>query len=150
MNENHAPPVVLIVDDDRSLRRLLQVTLERQKYELYEAYDGAEAIRMATEHKPDIILLDIMMPSIDGIEVCKRIKSDPALSGTYIILLTALGQERDRKEGMEARADAYMIKPFSPIQLISAIEEYLSKKLGRKSSDIDTGNSKLLKGNLNA
>lgn len=127
MKKRHVP-AILIVDDDRNLRRLLQVTLEHQKYKLYEASNGRDAIRLAVEHQPDVILLDIMMPGgIDGIEVCKRIRSTPMLSNTYIILLTALGQDRDRKAGLEANADAYITKPFSPIQLISVIEDHLSE-----------------------
>jgi DNA-binding response OmpR family regulator len=121
-------PVILIVDDERNLRKLLQATLGYKGYKLYEASNGFEAIRLAVEHKPDVILLDIMMPGgIDGIEVCKRIKSTPMLSNAYIILLTALGQKRDRKVGLEAHADVYMAKPFSPIQLISVIEDHLSE-----------------------
>lgn len=128
MNKKHIP-AVLIVDDEKNLRRLLLATLAPQKYTLYEASNGAEAIRLAVKHQPEVILLDIMMPGgIDGIEVCKRIKSNPWLISSYIILLTAMGQETDRKRGLEAHADAYMVKPFSPIQLISIIEEHLSKK----------------------
>lgn len=125
MEEKHTP-VVLIVDDEANLRRLLRVTLKYLKCELYEATNGWEAIRLAVKHQPDVIILDIMMPGgIDGIEVCRRIKSTPVLSDSCVILLTAMGQERDRKAGLEANADAYMTKPFSPIQLISVIEDHL-------------------------
>lgn len=129
MKEKHTP-IILIVDDERNLRRLLQVTFEHQKYQVYEASNGLEAIRLAVEYKPDVILLDVMMPGgIDGVEVCKRIKSTPMLCNSHVILLTALGQERDRKAGEWANADAYITKPFSPIQLLSVIEDYLSKKV---------------------
>jgi DNA-binding response OmpR family regulator len=131
--KNRHVPTILIVDDERNLRRLLQVTLEHQKYKLYEATNGLDAISLAVEHKPDVILLDVMMPGgIDGVEVCKRIKSTPMLANSYVILLTALGQERDREAGLWAKADAYITKPFSPIHLLSMIDGYLSKQVEEK------------------
>ena len=132
MKKRHVPKI-LIVDDEKNLRRLLQVTLDHRKFKLYEASNGFEAISLAVEHKPDVILLDVMMlGGIDGVEVCKRIKSTLMLSNTYVILLTALGQERDRAEGLSAKADAYITKPFSPIHLLSMIEDYLSKQVKEK------------------
>lgn len=132
MEENHTP-VVLIVDDEKNLRRLLRLTLKYLKCELYEATNGWEAIRSVAEHRPDIVILDIMMPGgIDGIEVCKRIKSTPDAHGPHVILLTAMGQERDRKAGMEANADAYITKPFSPIQLVSVIEDFVLKMTDKR------------------
>jgi DNA-binding response OmpR family regulator len=114
---------ILIVDDHADIRRLIRMTLEFEDYKIYEAADGDAALSFTATIRPDVILLDVMMPgAIDGLEVCRRIKATPALSGVQVILLSARGQARDREAGLQAGADAYLIKPFSPLQLI----EYLA------------------------
>ncbi|MEW5903615.1 MAG: response regulator [Pseudomonadota bacterium] len=114
---------LLIVDDEGNLRKLLSVTLGYGLYKQYFAGNGSEALKLAQEIRPDVILLDIMMPGeLNGLDVCRRIKQDPALKHAYIVLLTALGQQADRAAGLAAGADAYMVKPFSPIELIELIE----------------------------
>ena len=102
------------------------MTLEFEDYEIHEAADGAFGLRMASAVGPDLVLLDVMMPGeLDGLQVCQRIKSDPKLAGLKVVLLTARGQARDREAGQLAGADDYLVKPFSPLQLIETIERLL-------------------------
>ncbi|TXI19165.1 MAG: response regulator [Roseateles sp.] len=114
---------VLIVEDQADIRKLIHMTLEFEAYEIHEAADGAQGLRLASALRPDLILLDVMMPGeLDGLQVCQRIKQDPTLAGIKIVLLTARGQARDREAGSKAGADDYLVKPFSPLQLIDTIE----------------------------
>lgn len=117
-----ALPRLLIVDDDRNLRKLLAATFRGDEYEVHEACNGADAVRLALELRPAVILLDVMLPGgMDGLEVCRRIRADAALKGTKVVLLTALGQQNDRRQGVLAGADAYVVKPFSPLKLIELV-----------------------------
>ena len=114
---------LLIVDDLPEMRMLLRLVLDYGKFHLLEAGDGATALALAQAEKPDVILLDVMMPgSMDGIDVCRAIKSDPALAGSYVVLLTALGEGADYARGDAAGADAYLVKPVSPDKLIEVVE----------------------------
>lgn len=114
---------VLIVEDQPDIRKLIRMTLEFEAYEIHEADDGASGLRMASALQPDLVLLDVMMPGeLDGLQVCQRIKSDAMLAGVRVVLLTARGQTRDREAGQRAGADEYLVKPFSPLQLIDTIE----------------------------
>ncbi len=114
---------VLIVEDQPDIRKLIRMTLEFEAYEIHEAPDGDTGLRMASEVKPDLMLLDVMMPGeLDGLDVCKHIKTDPALQHIKVVLLTARGQARDRDAGQSVGADEYLVKPFSPLQLIDTIE----------------------------
>ncbi|MFN3811308.1 MAG: response regulator transcription factor [Roseateles asaccharophilus] len=110
---------VLIVDDHADIRRLIRMTLEFEDYQIHEAADGESALQLAAALRPDVVLLDVMMPgALDGLQVCARLKAEPRFAGMQVILLSARGQARDREAGLRAGADAYMIKPFSPLQLI--------------------------------
>lgn len=114
---------LLIVDDQDDLRKMLRIALGYGKYRLLEAADGNSALSIARAEKPDVILLDVMMPGdLDGIAVCRAIKSDPALKHCFVIMLTALGQAADSAAGDAAGADAYMVKPFSPAKLVEVVE----------------------------
>ncbi|EHR73424.1 response regulator with CheY-like receiver domain and winged-helix DNA-binding domain [Burkholderiales bacterium JOSHI_001] len=118
---------VLIVEDQADIRKLIRMTLEFEPYEIHEAADGAFGLRMAGAVKPDLMLLDVMMPGeLDGLQVCERIKNDPATADIKVILLTARGQVRDREAGKAAGADDYLVKPFSPLQLIETIERLMA------------------------
>ena len=117
---------VLIVEDQSDIRKLIRMTLEFEDYEIHEAADGAFGLAMVSAVRPDLVLLDVMMPGeLDGLQVCQRLKADPATRGMKIVLLTARGQARDREAGQAAGADEYLVKPFSPLQLIETIERLL-------------------------
>lgn len=114
---------LLIVDDHAELRTLIKMTLEHSDYQLFETDSGESALQLVAETQPDVIILDVMMPGkIDGIEVCRQIKSNPATAATKVILLSAKGQKKDVQAGDDAGADAYFIKPFSPTSLLEAIQ----------------------------
>ncbi|MCX4187197.1 response regulator transcription factor [Methylophaga sp. OBS4] len=114
---------LLIVDDHAELRTLIKMTLEYSDYELFEAENGDVALQIVGDIKPDVMILDVMMPGqVDGIEVCRRIKADPATANIKVILLSAKGQKGDIQGGGEAGADAYFVKPFSPMSLLECIK----------------------------
>jgi len=122
---------VLIVEDQPDIRKLILMTLEFEDYEIHEAPDGAQGLALVAALRPDLVLLDVMMPGeMDGLQVCKRIKSDPALSHVKVVILTARGQARDREAGAAAAADEYLVKPFSPLQLIETVERLLTRPDG--------------------
>lgn len=116
---------ILIVEDQPDIRTLIKMTLEFGDYEIIEADNGDDGFAMANAAWPDVMLLDVMMPgSMDGLQVCERIRATPALANTRIILLTARGQQADVAAGKKAGADAYLIKPFSPLELMDLVEKY--------------------------
>ncbi len=118
---------VLIVEDQTDIRKLIRMTLEFENYEIHEAADGATGLRLARDLAPDLMLLDVMMPGeMDGLQVCQVVKSEAATQGVKVVLLTARGQARDREAGDQAGADEYLVKPFSPLQLIDTIERLLT------------------------
>jgi CheY-like chemotaxis protein len=119
-------PLLLIVEDQPDLRKLLKVTMSLGEAEIHEAADGHAALNMARTLLPDVILLDVMMPGgLDGLEVCRRIKSDASLKKIRIIMLTARAQQSDIDSAMAAGADAYLSKPFSPLELIQTVSSLL-------------------------
>ena len=117
---------ILIVDDEVYILHILDFSLGAEGYEVITAADGEEAIERAKKEKPDLVVLDIMMPKVDGFEACRRLKADPETSPIPVILLTAKGREVDRRMGMEVGADDYIVKPFSPNKLIEKIGSFLS------------------------
>ena len=117
---------VLIVEDQADIRKLIRMTLEFEPYEIFEAANGVEGLQQANALLPDLLLLDVMMPGeLDGLQVCARVRANPALKDTRVVLLTARGQIKDRDAGQLAGADEYLIKPFSPLQLIETIERLM-------------------------
>jgi CheY-like chemotaxis protein len=118
---------ILLVDDHSDIRRLIRITLGKS-FDVLEAEDGKSALDIARQQKPDVVVLDIMMPGeLDGLQVLDAIKSDPQLKHTRVIMVTARGQARDYEDGVQRGADAYFIKPFSPLKLVAAIKESLAK-----------------------
>lgn len=113
---------ILIVDDHADIRRLIRMTLEFEDYDIREAPHGEAALDMARELAPDLVLLDVMMPgAINGLEVCRQLRAGAAGKGPRVIMLSARGQAADREAGLQAGADTYLVKPFSPLQLIDCI-----------------------------
>ncbi|AXS80417.1 response regulator transcription factor [Dechloromonas sp. HYN0024] len=118
---------VLLVDDHPDIRRLVRITLGKS-FEVIEAEDGATALDLVRSRKPQLVVLDVMMPgAMDGFQVLEAIKSDPELGGTRVVMVTARGQAQDYDYGTKLGADAYFIKPFSPLQLVAAIKEILAR-----------------------
>lgn len=118
---------ILVVDDEERIRRLLKMYLEREKFEIDEAADGEEALEKALKNDYNVILLDLMLPGIDGMEVCQRVREKKS---TPIIMLTAKGEETNRVQGFEVGTDDYVVKPFSPREVV-----YRVKALLRRSSE---------------
>ena len=120
-------PTVLIVEDEKPLRDLIRAYLEKEHYTVLEAADGKAALEMHAQHTIDVIVLDLMIPHIDGIEVCRRIRTT---SDVYIIMLTAKADEVDRVVGLEVGADDYLTKPFSPRELVARVRACLRRPRG--------------------
>jgi len=116
---------ILVVDDEPSIVELVRFTLEDADVRVVEASDGAEALILARRIKPDLVLLDVQMPRLDGLEVCRQLRREPDFAHTPIIMLTAAGQQADRTRGLDAGADEYLTKPFSPLALLALVEALL-------------------------
>jgi len=120
-------PHVLIVEDEPPLVELLSYNLEKAGFHAHIARDGEEAMLAVAERKPDIVLLDWMLPYVSGIEICRRIRRNPETRDLPIIILTARGEEDDRIRGLEAGADDYVVKPFSPSELVARVRAVLRR-----------------------
>ena len=118
-------PTILVVDDEPPILELVRYTLEDEQIRVLEAADGVQALEVAHAARPDLILLDVQMPRLDGLEVCRRLRADTALRGTRIVMLTAAGQDADRARGLAAGADEYLTKPFSPLALFTLVRSLL-------------------------
>lgn len=119
---------ILLVDDELDLVETIKMRLEVSGYEVIVANDGMEALNLARSQSPDLIILDLMLPKIDGYKVCAMLKFDAKFKDIPIILFTARAGEQDRSMGEEVRADAYVLKPFDSKVLLDKIEELLKKK----------------------
>jgi two-component system, OmpR family, alkaline phosphatase synthesis response regulator PhoP len=113
---------ILVVDDERHIVRLVQINLERQGYIVIPAADGREGMERIHEQRPDLIILDVMMPHMDGFEVLAVLKGDASLKTIPVIMLTARAQDRDVLRGMECGADLYLTKPFNPFELVNFVK----------------------------
>ena len=120
-------PLVLVVEDEGALVTLLRYNLEREGFRVVEARDGEEALLQAAELKPDLILLDWMIPHVSGLEVCRRLRRRPDTRTTPIIMLTARAEEHDKIRGLDGGADDYVTKPFSPTELVSRVRALLRR-----------------------
>ncbi|WP_374259824.1 response regulator transcription factor [Zoogloea sp.] len=121
--------IVLVVEDQPDIRKLIRMTLDFGEFEVHEAENGVSGLRMVGAVRPHIVLLDVMMPGeLDGFQVCRRIKDDRELGTTMVVMLTARGQQADLDAGREAGADAYLTKPFSPLELIEKVEALLERQ----------------------
>jgi DNA-binding response OmpR family regulator len=117
---------VLVAEDDEDILLLVTTRLQRDGFDVVAARSGAEALELARERKPDVAVLDIGMPPPDGVEVVRRIRADAELRSTRLLLLTAKAQESDVRRGLEAGADAYLTKPFSPADLSARVQALLA------------------------
>jgi len=117
-------PLVLVVDDEQPIRELVRTYLQAERMEVIMAEDGATALEAIRAHSPDVVVLDVMLPGLDGIEVCRQLR---ALSDAYVVMLTARGEEVDRVVGLSIGADDYLVKPFSPRELVARIRALLRR-----------------------
>ena len=118
-------PVVLVADDDDDILLLVTTRLRRDGFDVISARNGDEALALAQQRRPDVAVLDVGMPGLDGLEVLQRIRADDELKGIRVLLLTAKAQESDARRGYDAGADAYVRKPFSPADLSARVRELL-------------------------
>lgn len=116
------PKKILAVDDERHIVRLVEVNLQRAGYEVVTAYDGREALEKVKSETPDLIVLDVMMPYMDGFEVLKNLKADPATAEIPVIMLTAKAQDADIFRGWSSGVDCYLTKPFNPMELLTFVK----------------------------
>lgn len=120
---------ILIVEDEPEIAQLIQLYLEKEGFSCRVCRDGLNALQVFQEQKPDLIILDLMIPGLDGLEVCARIRQKPGVKDPYILMLTARGEELDRIIGLSTGADDYMVKPFSPKELVSRARALLRRTL---------------------
>jgi two-component system phosphate regulon response regulator PhoB len=118
---------VLIADDEAHVVELVRVTLEDERVRVVEAADGATALGLAAELEPELIFLDLNLPDLSGLEVCRRLRREPGLAGVRIVMLTAAAQQDDVARGLSAGATHYLTKPFSPVRLLSLVEGLLPR-----------------------
>ena len=136
---------ILVVDDDPTVSDVVRRYLERAGYDFVLAADGPAALEAAQRTSPDLVVLDLMLPGMDGLEVCRRLRSGP--SGVPIVMLTALGEEADRVLGLQLGADDYVTKPFSPRELVLRVQSVL-RRAGASASDSKTAGDVLIDGDL--
>lgn len=131
-------PSVLVAEDEGALVTLLRYNLEREGYRVLEAVDGEEALLVAAEEKPDLVLLDWMLPQLSGIEVCRRLRAKQETRNVPIIMLTARGEESDRIRGLDTGADDYLTKPFSMMELLARLRAVMRRIRPSLAEDVVT------------
>jgi two-component system, OmpR family, phosphate regulon response regulator PhoB len=129
-------PLVLIVEDEPPLVTLLRYNLEKEGFQVCEAGDGEEALVQIAERKPDLVLLDWLLPLVSGIEVCRRIRRSPETRALPVIMLTARGEESDRVRGLDSGADDYVVKPFSPSELVARLRAVMRRTHPGSAQDV--------------
>jgi DNA-binding response OmpR family regulator len=120
---------ILLIEDDADISELVQYNLEREGFKVYASADGEAGLNLALQVRPDLIILDLMLPSLDGLSVCRRLRTENATKDTRIVMLTAKGEESDVVVGLEMGADDYVTKPFSPRELVARIRAVLRRPL---------------------
>ena len=127
-------PEILIIEDEEDIRELVRYNLEREKFNVIEAASGEEALQRIAENRPDLILLDLMLPGKDGMEICRELKRSTDFGSVPIVMMTARGEESDIVAGLELGADDYVVKPFSPKVLVARVKTVLRRqKAGQQS-----------------
>jgi two-component system phosphate regulon response regulator PhoB len=130
---------ILIVEDDRDIVEMVEYNLKEEGYVTIHAFNGEKGIELAVKEEPDLIILDLMLPAIDGFEVCKTLKQQQSTAGIPIIILSAKSRETDKVVGLELGADDYVTKPFSPRELIARIKAVLRRHKEQPAGEIKTG-----------
>jgi diguanylate cyclase (GGDEF)-like protein len=146
--DDQRPECILVVDDDVDIARFITIELGMVGFDTLVAHDGHAALELIASHRPDLVVLDVMMPLIDGVEVIKRIRADAMMSALPIILLTAKGQTPDKVVGLSAGADDYMVKPFDTLELVARVRSTLRRSQeSRQISPLTglPGNSRILR-----
>jgi DNA-binding response OmpR family regulator len=128
VTETDEKPTILVADDEEDVRELVTYRLTRSGYQVIGAGDGLEAFELATERPPDLMVLDVMMPKLDGYELTRRVRAEAALRSIPVILLTARSQETDVDRGFEVGADDYLRKPFNPDELVARVRAVLGRR----------------------
>ena len=123
------PPTVLLVDDEPNILLSLKFLMQKEGYEVLVAQNGDEALTIARQHLPDLVILDVMLPSPNGYEVCQAMRADPQLTGLYIMMLTAKSNPAEREKGLAMGADDYVSKPFSNRELVDKVRAVLGSNL---------------------
>lgn len=142
-------PTILVVDDEKDIRDLIVLNLQREGFAFMEAADGLEAAKLAKKKKPDLIILDLMLPQKDGVSVFRQLREDSRTSDIPVIMLTAKGKLEEKINGLEIGADDYITKPFSPRELMLRVRNLLRRSLGSGKSDvIEQGDFRLDRKNL--
>jgi phosphate regulon transcriptional regulator PhoB len=118
---------ILVIDDEKDIVSLLRYHLEKSGFQCLEGMDGATALRLVREHHPDLLILDLMLPGMDGLEICRQLRQDSATARLPILMLTAKAEEVDRVVGLEVGADDYVVKPFSPRELVARVRAILRR-----------------------
>lgn len=139
---------ILVVDDEKNIVELVKFNLEREGFQVLAAYDGLEALKTARSEKPDLIVLDIMLPSLDGLEVCRQLRQDGETRNIPVIMLSARGEELDRILGLEIGADDYVTKPFSPRELLARIKARLRRFSTAEERPSGGGEKRMVLGRL--
>lgn len=127
---------ILIVEDEPEIAKLIQLTLEAEGFSCQQCRDGLTALQIFPKLQPDVIVLDLMLPGLDGLEVCARIRQKPGPKDPYILMLTAKGEEIDRVIGLSTGADDYLVKPFSPRELVARVRALLRRSLRHSAENL--------------
>ena len=125
---------ILVIEDEPDIQQILEYNLREKGHKVFIAGKGEEGLRLAREKRPDLVLLDLMLPDIPGTEICKTLKSDPATKGVQVVMLTAKGEEIDRVVGFELGADDYVVKPFSVRELLLRVQAILRRSQGEQEA----------------
>jgi two-component system alkaline phosphatase synthesis response regulator PhoP len=119
---------ILVIEDDPATSRLVEYSLRRENYEVIISTNGLEGVRRAHTDKPDLVILDVMLPGIDGFEICSRLRAEPDTANQPILMFSAKAQEIDKRTGMKVGADDYLTKPSAPAEIVSRVGKCLAKK----------------------
>jgi DNA-binding response OmpR family regulator len=120
---------ILVVEDELEIANLIKLYLEKEGFHVHVSRNGEDALQMAQTLQPDVVVLDLMLPGVDGLEVCARIRQKPGEKDPYILMVTAKGEELDRIIGLSTGADDYLVKPFSPRELVARVRALLRRSL---------------------